>query len=380
MSQKAIPSKKWLLGIFIFITGILSFCSIQKQRPFWDMLPYMACIINLDESNPTVVHTKTYTEFNQYASPQMISSMLKDHPFCISMYESSAYFNQQLPFYKVKPLYIVLGYLFWKCGIPLFYALYSINFISIVAISIVLFKWTSMYLHPIYALLFSLILVFLPMHLYAYSIASPDTLSAALLIAGTYFLLIKQKHLLSILFFLLAVFARVDNSIFVFLLFTGFIMLELRSKTNSRNYYIIAIAALAGIVFLIQYISGGYSMQKMFYRSFIDLAINPIDIDTRITISQYANGIRSGLKSSMHNVEVYAISILLILNVFFYRRGIISPQTIWVFALIGSLFLRLFMHPLFENRYLFAYVIVLTLLLLNHEQVKKRLIQFKISG
>jgi hypothetical protein len=356
-----IHKQKIIFSGYILLVVVFAFWPATNLSPFWDMLPYMGCVIEIDESAPELVHQRTYSEFNRYASERMKASMLDGHPFCREMQRSPEHFNQQLPFYRVKPLYIWLSYLLWKCGIPLFYAFCCVNVLAVVVLGWFAFKWLQAFFTPVYTFLLSLILVFLPMHCSTYSIASPDTLSAASLIAGAYFFLQKKKTILTLVCFLIAVLVRVDNAIFVTLILSASLIRSLQMRSRILPY-VVALGILALLLFMIWEQSSGYSMQQMFYRSFVDLVVNPQAIDYNINPLMYWNGIQKGIRDSVHNIEFYLLPILILLF-FIYRQQKSGEQQVWLFALIGTLLIRLLMHPLFENRYLFAYSLVFMLLL-----------------
>ena len=69
-------------------------------------------------------------------------------------------FNEQLPFYVVKPLYTSLAYLAYKAGFSLSQATLVPSFISYLLIGLLLFHWLSMYLRFSISFFVSLLIIF----------------------------------------------------------------------------------------------------------------------------------------------------------------------------------------------------------------------------
>src|SRR5688572_4660573 len=251
--------------IFISLVVVTSFYCLKHPIRFWDMLPYMGSVVSIDNNDPTYVHTVTYLEFNRYATPEMKASMIEGHPFCKNLSQSPDKFNEQLPFFKIKMLFVYLAWLLYQSGIPLFYAVLIPSALAFVGIGLISWQWISQHYKPVYTILLSLASLLFLVNFDAFRIASPDAMASFFMIAGSYFLIEQKKTMTAIILLSLSVVTRPDYVIFVGLLLalTAFF----NAKNNRKQLYtcVSGIFIVSLLFMLTKWQSGGYDAYRMFY-------------------------------------------------------------------------------------------------------------------
>ncbi|MGH2612532.1 MAG: hypothetical protein ACRDFB_05730, partial [Rhabdochlamydiaceae bacterium] len=78
-------------------------------------------------------------------------------------------------------------------------------------IGLLLFYWLGSHFKPLFALLSSLLIMYTPFMIRIAGLSTPDALSSFLLFAAFYFIIERPSFIFLFIFFLLAIFARLDN-------------------------------------------------------------------------------------------------------------------------------------------------------------------------
>jgi hypothetical protein len=235
-----------------------------------------------------------------------------------------------------------------------------------------IYRWLEKYLLPAFAFGITILLLACSFNLGAFRIASPDALAGLFLLAGSYFILERRQVQVAVLLFLFAIFTRIDSFLFVvpFLFFLSW--LYWRTDRKILFSCITGIFASALLFGLIRY-QANYDASRMFYRAFVDLVPNPYDIDPQFNTTDYFAGIKKGLSDSARSISVFLLPLLMILYAAFFRVRLRSVEGAWLAALFISLCGRLILHPAFEDRYLFAHLDTLIILIIAGAVTKARL-------
>jgi hypothetical protein len=364
--QKILPTL--LFGLMVVLGSVYIFKNPQR---FWDMLPYMGSVLSMETNEPMEIHSQTYVHFMAGIPDQSWERMLNDDAFTHDMAWDTDHFNQQLPFFKIKALYIYTSYLFYQMGFPLFTAVLLPSLLAFIFISFLIYYWLSQHFKPWITFILATLFFVLNLNFDAFRIASPDAMSAAFLILGTYFFIEKNRLSQAAAFLLLGLLTRPDNLFFVGFLLVGFLFFFKR-KDNKQAYSTVGFLILAIIsILLLRIESGGYDAYRMFYRSFVQLVVDPQTANIHFDLPTYLGGIKNGLKMSLHNKIIYLLP-LATLGYYFIRKFNTSPWVnLWMLAMGLSVVARIFVHPLFETRYLFGFLVVI--LLLTVVQLKQKL-------
>ena len=211
----------------------------------FDMLGYLAPVLRMDQKNSIEeIHNETYLIARQNLPVDEYKRLTEAPTFRKKFESNPAEFNKILPNYIVKPLYLWSCWLFYKSGVPLPTATVLPSIISYLIIGLFLFYWFAKHL-PILIAFPGALLIMLSTFVTAIArLSTPDLLSALFLLAAFYFILERRNLALMLLFFLLSVFARVDNIITCFFI-TSFLSFSKKWKSISIKEYLLIIITLA---------------------------------------------------------------------------------------------------------------------------------------
>jgi hypothetical protein len=215
---------KIIFFFYLIFVLLVSLYGLKKDSYNWDILGYMAVVIGYDHHDPVFVHDTVY-QIAKDQLPASIYGQLVDGgiEFRRRVAASSNEFDQQLPFYSVKPLYTRMVYLFYKLGIPLIASIHLPSLFSFFLMGFLLLFWIKKYIQFFLALSVSLLIILSAPMLEVDRISTPDCLSAFLLFSAMYFIFEAKSLMLTFIFLLLSIFARLDNiipSIFILTLLT----------------------------------------------------------------------------------------------------------------------------------------------------------------
>jgi hypothetical protein len=186
--------------------------SLQKPAYNYDILPYMGVILSYDKTDIKIIHSEVYTIAKKEIPPLFYNRMVDpSNAYRSSVAQSPEVLRSQFPFYVVKPFYTRAAYLFYKAGICLTLATVWPSAIAYFLTGLLLFNWLKKYWPGWYACAGSSLIMLSPPVLNVAGLSTPDALSGLLLLAAVYFLAEKKSIGRTLLFLLLAVFARLDN-------------------------------------------------------------------------------------------------------------------------------------------------------------------------
>lgn len=279
--------KIYLLSYLLFVFS-LSLYAINRPSYNWDMIPYIAVALSLEYTDDQLIHSKTY-EYIKQSVPDPVYTELTHGDYLdyrAQVAQNYLYFTQQLPYYKIRPLYTSLIYLGYKMGINIVTATLLVSILSGVLIAILALLWLLDHLEGFYPYLFAFLITSLGVTEIA-RVQTPDALSAAILLAAMYFLCKEQQTYFSSLLLILSIFARTDNLILVILLFTYLKFLApAYYRINFINY--IVFTSLAIVSYLsINHLAGHYGWAKVLYHTLVHLLLNPAESEVNIGIINY---------------------------------------------------------------------------------------------
>lgn len=186
--------------------------------PFWnwDMLPYMAAAAELDGAPPARSHAIAYTAAQMQVPAEHYRVLVDpDNQYRSALAQDPSAFADQLPFYWIKPLYIALVWCAWKSGASLAWATVLPSLAGFATLCTVLFAWVIHRVGRAMVLPAVAGFFFLPQVNEVAGLSTPDALSSALLVAGTFLLHASGRPASGLLVLVLAITARMDNVLLV---------------------------------------------------------------------------------------------------------------------------------------------------------------------
>jgi len=273
--------------LLIYLSYLVIATLYAVFNPFytWDMIPYSAVVLSIEESDEKILHQMTYEAVKQSIPAEAYANQTAT-AYQKEMEQNELYFNQQLPFYKIRPLYTSLAYLVHKTGFNLVTAIVIISALSSLFMSILILRWLLDYLDTFYAYLFSFLIIHSTGIIQIARVFTPDALSAAILIGAMYVLIQKRVYFACFLL-VLAIFARTDNIIFVLIALTYLSFFSVKAyRLNWRaSLFFVVLSALSYLS--INHLANNYGWATLFHHTLIHLINNPADYHPNVTWVDY---------------------------------------------------------------------------------------------
>jgi len=143
-----------LAGIFVCLSA-LTFLSYAIAHPVynWDMLGYVASILSITDNNPVTIHAAVYSGLANYVDAESFTELTSSTQYRQVMYEEAGAFAQQIPFYKIRVLFLFIIKGVSALGVDLFQALHLVSATLGTASLLVIYFGLRRYIHPLFWLL-----------------------------------------------------------------------------------------------------------------------------------------------------------------------------------------------------------------------------------
>ena len=352
---------------FICIAAAAVYCF---KRPLynWDMLPYSALILKMDGYDNKKAFAYAY-ESAKKSLPSAPYHLLTDsaNAYRYELANNTEAFNQQLPFYVVKPLYTSLAYLAYKLGFPLSQATLVPCFISYLLLGLLFFHWLHLYVRLSVAFFVALFIMMSSPLIEVAKLSTPDCLSALLLLGAFYFTVEKPSLPFALVFMCLSVFARIDNVICCFLLTsTAYAGKQWSRQLRFKSFLLIS------FLFVVCYLMVGlvawqYGWSLFFYNDFVG-HLHPI-YGTRsdFGIRDYFRLMYEHIMSAINRSYFAIFMALHVLNIArSFLSGKLSFDQLFALLIPTIVFVRLIFYPDISDRFYIAYYLVIVVLLVKN--------------
>lgn len=311
--KKTIP-----LFIFIILAIFTLYSSVNNPYHNWDMIGYMAAAKSFEEQNIEALHTFTYQMLEKSVTPAEYLALTRDDGYRTEISTDTSAFQEQLPFYQIRPLYTAMIYLLYKVGVNIALATYLISGIAAALGILLLFLIAKSCLSDLlsYVLAGSLVL-FKVFDLARYS--TPDGLAFLGIILAVYLYVRKKgKVLICLLPILLTI--RTDLVLFTIPMLVVLYMHGITKKWET------VISALFSIVIYwgIGALTGNPGWATTFYFTMVEYLAHPISQPPTLTTGIYFHSLLKGLKHLIKNPRflLYVITVFssIILSVKFSQN------------------------------------------------------------
>ena len=253
MNRRTLPHL--FFAIFLLATATLAYI-----WPFaeWDALAYIGCAIALHEPNAETMHAQVYDEARNGYSEDAVDELANGSAFRHDVAGNANHFAQQLPFYRVRPIYIRLIAGLHRLGVTYVHAVQLVSALSFALFGILVFRWAAAYVSTRVAAIGSALLLVTPGSFAAARTGTPDMLSSVALLWGTYLLVERQRAVLGPVVLAASVWLRTDNSVYVGILLLWYAWARRPSVRISRALSIGLLVAVLASVLGINYAAHTY--------------------------------------------------------------------------------------------------------------------------
>lgn len=346
-----------------FYFGLLLITALAAFKPNynWDCLPYMAIVLETNKTlSPEELHREVYNQAKQHIPAEQYNLLVANKPYRIAMQHNAMAFYQQLPFYRIKPLYIALCALFYKLGVNIAFATVIPSLLAFFGIGVVLFFLLKNVVSQNQSMAITYCLLLAMPFTGIGRESSPDAISCFLMLLGCYWFFKKKCWHYIAPAFALAVLARPDNIIFVMLFGVCLLVKKYWSVTDA----VIVIASGLLAYFVPQLFFEGYNWKTLFYHSFIKHLTYPKDAIISLTITDYIFAV---LRNAFREFNSSFIPLLLIfiISIWNYRKIITKDLTILWLSIGATIIVRYLLFPVFTGRFMAPYYLIAILLIIN---------------
>lgn len=335
---------------YLFISIIAFFCVFfvfNKITYNSDFIAYMG-VVNGYDNNSKKAHEKTFSVLNETKNINEIN--LNSKEFIETMSKNEKAFEENLSFYKIRPLYTGLIFVFYKMGIPLILSIKLMTILPIFFLLLVLyFSMKKETKNSFISFVFLMFLIFSPLIL-KIATTTPDSLSSFLLLSLSIAYYYQKNMLLQCFLMILLISTRTDNFIWIFLL----LMWDSFSHFSMKKIAVNMSVAFLLFIFCygINVLAGNGGLWIVYYNTLVNKLIYPLSQTPEFNFKDYFSGHIFALKYTFFTF--FIIFIITILGYINFKKN--PNKSIYVFNIVAttilSLFLRLILFPAYNSRYM----------------------------
>jgi len=352
-------------GIFTIFLAVTLFVGWTSPSYNWDVFAYTGCALSLDNNSPTYIHEKAYSLGKEvlpagfyetqtvpmWTESEKFTGLMGD--FNKSTATNAGSFFQQLPFYFVKPLFIILLFLGYKIGINPIHSMLLISSLATLGIAVLLYRWLLRYISSVWATIWAICLLSAVGIQDLVTLTTPDTLSGFFIFLALYLSVEVRKKNLAYLSLLIATLIRVDN----FLPSLMLLSYEQFFSGNRRSWIGFSLQTLliAVIPLIVTKYVGSFGLGTLLYYTFIHRLDFPVQFHPGVSLGQYVDLLVHGIRLKAHSRYVCSFFILTILTWLIPNDK--SRANLRHMFILGQILLviRYAMFPMIDTRFLFIY-------------------------
>lgn len=351
-----------ITGVLIVVLFTLTVSAVALAFPTanWDMIAYVAGVLEGTGVPAAQIHTQAYDLVQQNTSQGEFLVLTADRPYRIAQYADANAFASMLGFYRVKLLYIevaqILSPWFGPVG-----ALRVISTLSVVAVGAITLLWLidqkSLAVAPL-----AVIALILTGFGDVARQATPDLFSALFVVAGV-LLYVKGRDIAGGVALLVAILIRPDHLALVGVLMVASIAIRPVSR-GAIGAFVLGLIAYVAISRAADH--PGWWVQ--FWFTNIEYVPTLEGFDPAFSLVAYGKAFVQTLVRSLVEERwlavlaliVFMTALLLRLNFDFTRR-----ESVALSAILLTIPAKFVILPLYPDRFYFAYLIAYALLLVT---------------
>lgn len=355
------------LPVGIYVVALIAGTTFVGTHPRygWDMLGYVGVIESWHTSDSRLIQYTAYSAIRQVPEYSELTGAAACQPEAYGAYRAdlahnSEHFSQQLIFYSVKPLYVLIVSAIHRLGLSYAKSFAVVSAVSYFALGWITWLWLSRY-WPKWPTLGFCVLVMIDPEIMAVGRAtSPDALALAALGSSLFLLLEYPASIWGPCLLLISLWIRPDALILVGALLITLLLLQVDSELQfgnggaadfinlfwiqlKRNRGWLLLAATASLSFIIiQWAGRPYSWRVLFYHSFIGYLVAPADSIVRVTPQMFVRILAVNFRTLLGNSAIAMVLLMGFLVTLLHPRQNYRFVTV---AVIASVLLHFFFYP-----------------------------------
>ena len=265
-----------LLPALCTVGALLTVATIWQPMYNRDVIGYIAAAYSWSGDDPQTVHERTYTDVERNTTDKVHAVLIGQTPTATAdwyrrLAADPQALMQQLPFYQVRPAYLALLLVLGWSGLVT--ASLLLSKVAFLLIGLLVYRWLSCYAVAWVAALLTVLFMTLESILRVAYMASPDGLSALVVLAACYLFVEKRMLRTAMAMAALSILTNPDNLLLSVLLCACI----MHQRLIPRMHVLLGLLAGLGIWFAVRHWSGAYGWPTLFYHNIIGLLAYPAE-------------------------------------------------------------------------------------------------------
>jgi len=348
------PARLATFCLYLAFAGAALWLSIYRPFHNWDVVGYIAAAKSFEQPDNAALQAFTYAELRTVLPAELYEDIARERnlgtgPGALyrrTVNTNPAAFAEQLPYYRIRPLYVGLIYLLYKAGVDIEFATHLISGIAVALALLVLYLTVIRRLHPALAcLLPPLAWMFGALDLARFS--TPDGLAFFAVLLIVYWFAQRRIGWLCVAL-PISLCVRTD-----LILFTAPLLLALFATEPKHRRWIAlsgaaSLLAYAGI--LTHYHHPGWA--TLFYFNVIARWIYPLSNPPTLTLQDYLTALANGTIALLADKIFLAYLGMVVLAACWLRkRALTSAPVILLLAAAAHIVGRFLALPFMWERF-----------------------------
>jgi hypothetical protein len=319
-------------ALLILIAGLSLLSWFVWSRPsylFWDVLCYSA-LAGSKSADPIQLHDMAYAVAESHFADDVVKELEYgpvDGDYRRDLYLNPWHFAEQLPFYSVKPVYLLAIRGGTLLGLDILTSMRLVSVLPYFALGVVFYLLLAHTIDPVYSALGSVLTMASWPFLDAGLLPSPDALLASVAIAGLLLVFTHKKYLPGLCLLSIAPFIRTDGLV---LLVIAVAYLLWKTPEFPKHLAIALVVFVVVVKAALDTFGGAYRYDVLFYHSFVHRLGGPREAHVRLTLTDYARAMKKFISDSIETERPFFG--------FYGVLGLMSPRrnpNSWGLCLIG---------------------------------------------
>lgn len=338
--------------LLLVMLGVLAVYAQRAPLYTWDLVPYLATVLERADHTPEQLHRETYAHLARVLPPEAYGSLVAG-PYAARMAEDAQDFVSQLPMYRVKPGYVWTLRLLYVSGVEPVAAIMLVSLVAGLALIGVLFYSLQRFLDPWLALLATALFIPAARLVDICRVPVPDNLSALLVLLGVLSLSVARWRVAGPVLLVLAVTVRINNIVYVALVLAWLCIAGYRAAGNRIDSRAIGAgsALMASVVgYFAIAVWQGHDWWRLFYHTLVAPVTSLDSFTGAFSLPTWWGVVQSSLQQLL--AGGVAVNTVLPLFLLIGLFGLISPRgrrselSVFIGLFIPTLLVYLLMFPL----------------------------------
>lgn len=330
----------------------------------WDLIGYAASVAAIDLKTPEAIHERTYTSLKA-AIPDRFDEFTRDDGYRRAILSNPSYLVQQIPFYAIRPGYVLSLYGLQRLGLTVPRASVLISIVAYLLICALVWRWTQLKLNggALGFAMATLLAIGPPLSIVA-GLTTPDALSGLFTLTAIYLLFERNRILPALGVLGASVFVRSDN-LFLCILVSGFLFIHRLKNRRPVTLPIVFTGGCLLAVVLIHRAVHNLGWKTVVYHTFVSLLPNPGEIAPPLSATGFLRLYISGLASVRYSYVV--ICALFVLSAAMAMRSMgrglrLNGTAQAMVVVLLSVAVHFMIFPVFWDRYFVGQYLALLIL------------------